>query len=291
MSAWRMEEILEGLAHAGPCMPHQESEALYLSDGIPVPKRMNDPTDLAGALRASTGQQLAQTIRARLLGSVYGHYYLVDGSAGHFQRWDGSDEDQLEELVRSCREDGLIPESSDYRPPHGAEGTLWACRLAETIWPTDQGKLRLGLALQALGRSTLALRCFDHVAKHGVTSSMALLAQVLTINCELHDKQYRAAAGLAQNAVRLAPEASGVVATSLLAGIQANDLPLIREAAYRLDELGPKARTSLDLFTEKRARRVRDGLQDPPRQLPRSARAHMGENALRVYHLNYPRHD
>lgn len=286
-----MEEILKGLAHASLCTSHQQSEALYLGEGILVSQRMNDPTELAEALLASTGQQLAQTIRARLLGSVYGRYYLVDGSADRFQGWDGTDEDQLEELVRSCREDGLISEQSAFRPPRGAEGTIWACQLAETLWPTDQGKLRLGLAFQASGRSTLALRCFDRVVKNAVVPSMALLAQVLTINCELHDKQYEAAANLAKRAVRLAPEASGVVVTSLLAGIQANDLPLIREAAYRLDELGPKAHTSLDLLTEKRARRIRDGLQDPPRRLPRRARAYMRENSLRVYHLNDHRHD
>lgn len=286
MTGWRMEEILEGLVHgetgsnlARPGTPYLATESLD-------PERMNDPVDLEDSLRASFGQELAQTVRARLLGSAYGRYYLVDGSQDGFRRWNGVEEDQLEELVHTCREEGLAPLPAAARPPSGLAGTVWACRLAEMIWPTDQGKLRLGLALQAMKKGHSALHWFDMVAAESAVPSSQVLALLLATNLELHEQQRMAATIRARRAIQLAPNSAGVAVTSLLAGIQAHDIPLIREASFRLDELGSRASMTLDVFTEQRARRVRDGLQEEPRQLPRSTRAYFGDNALRVYNLS-----
>ncbi len=286
MPEWRMDEILENLVRgeAGPTLARPGT--LYLATESLDPERMNDPVEMEDSLRASFGQELAQTVRARLLGSAYGRYYLVGGSQDRFRRWNGEEEDLLEELVREGREEGIAQLPVTARPPLGPAGTVWACRLAEAVWPTDQGKLRLGLALQAMKKGRSALHWFDKVAVESAVPSSQVLALLLATNLELHEQQRTSAAIRAKRAIQLAPSSAGVAVTSLLAGIQAHDVPLIRQAAFRLDELGTSASATLDIFTEQRARRVRDGLQEEPRQLPRSTRAYFGDNALRVYNLS-----
>ena len=214
-------------------------------------------------LRTSLGARLGRAVGLRLVHSDYGRYYLAGSREGGLYMPDEACDEYLEETLELCAGAGLLsPRWRAVEVASAPEQTWHAAELAQRVWPTQNGLVRLGIAQQAVGRTALAKLTFGRVAGACEGSGQRAVGLLALANLLLQEGESERALELCLRATNAGGGSVAASILTLLASGKAGAITTLQRVAYELDESDQDMDESIEIMVEQRARRVRDGLQD-----------------------------